>query len=1015
VSVYFDHPRLLLLALLIPPVAIIGWRALVAHDRLRRTTVVAMRCLFLGGLVVLLAGPSMRREHDHLTVIGLLDVSGSVQRFAQIPRDPEERLSYIASLRSWFRGATETKTPDDRFGLVVFDGDAIAVSAPTRAEHLDEMPDGSIVDGTSIEAAIRLGLAMFPPDTARRLVLVSDGNETTGNALEAARQAAGAEDDTGVPIDVLPIAYRVAGDVQIVDVEAPPHAQPGQTVTVRVNMEATGPATGRLTLRREGVAVDLNGDRPGRSRRIAVPAGRSVHLASVVLGETPVNRFEATFEADDPATDVLPDNNTAESFTATPSRGRILILDRRPTAHPLVELLAPSGLPVTVRTPADLPRDLLSLQNFDLVVLDDVPAFELTPDQHELLVRYVHDLGGGLIMIGGEDSFGAGGWNGTAIEEVLPLELDPPRELRLPAAALVLVLDQSGSMSRHVAGARATQQEVANEAAALAIESLRSDSLVGVVTFSSFSTEYVPLQRNEDPKAIANRVRRISAHGGTDLAPALRRAHRMLRDVQADRKRVVVLTDGQSEGADPEPIAQQMTDDNIKITTIAVGDDADHTTLRKLADIGQGEFFPVYNPKALPRVLVDSVQVINKPLIKEVPFVPVVHATGSVLTAGMADAPELGGLVVTARRPDPTASVELSHPEGEPLLAHWQAGLGRTAAFTSDLGGPWSSAWNGWSTAASFWTQLVRRIARPGVSQDAELYAEIRDGRLRITVEALGEEGYLDYLRVDGTVYPPSGKPIPVRLAQTGPGRYEGSARADAAGNYIVALNPRRGERRLAPLIGGASRPTGDEFRRYQSNLDLLDRIVQTTGGRRLDIADPAAVDLFDRSGMPTSVSLLPVWRTLLILVLAVMLLDVASRRIAWSAAGIRAALLRAVARVTPAHVKAGEAAATLASLREVSTALDDRVREDSKRARKLPEADRRPKKFERPEEKPEPSRVSAALDAFLGRREKKKQEPLEAPRDDDDTESAPPEGATETTSGLLAAKRRARERLGDQ
>ncbi|MCP3904292.1 MAG: VWA domain-containing protein [Planctomycetes bacterium] len=1022
-SISFDHPRLLLLALLIVPLTIIGWRSLAGQDRLRRTTVVVMRSLFVVALVILLAGPSTRREHDHLTVIGLLDVSGSVQRFAQIPSDPEERLSYIAALRSWFRAATSTKAPEDRFGLVVFDGDAIAVSAPTRGEHLDEMPDGIVATGTSIEAAIRLGLAMFPPDTARRLVLVSDGNETIGDAVTAARQAAGGSGDTGdaadarsVPIDVLPIAYRVAGDVQILHVEAPPHAQPGQTVTVRINLEATGETTGRLTLRREGVPVDLNGGRPGRSRRIAVPAGRSVHLAPVRLGETPVNRFVAVFEPDDADEDVLPDNNRAESFTATPSRGRILIVDRSPAGpHPLAEMLAAAQLPVTVQTPADLPADLLSLQNYDLIVLDDVPAFEMGTDQHELLSRYVNDLGGGLIMVGGEDSFGAGGWNGTAVEDVLPLELDPPRELRLPEAALVLVLDQSGSMSRHVAGARATQQEVANEAAALAIESLRSESLVGVVTFHSFATEYVPLQRNEDPEAIANRVRRISAGGGTDLAPALRKAHRMLRDVKTDRKRVVCLTDGQSEGADLEPIAQRMVDDDIKITTIAVGDDADHETLKKLAEIGQGEFFPVYNPKALPRVLVDSVQVINKPLIKEVPFVPVVRATGSTLTAGMADAPELAGLVVTAPRPDPTAVVEMSHPEGEPLLAHWQAGLGRAAAFTSDLGGPWSRGWDGWPVAEAFWTQLVRRIARPAVSQDAELYAEIRDGRLSITVEAIGEEGYLDYLRVDGTVYTPSGRSVPVRLTQTGPGRYEGSARADEPGNYIVALNPRRGERRLAPLIGGASRPTGDEFRRYRSNLDLLESIVQITGGRRLEIADPAAVDLFDRTGMPPSVSLLPAWRTLLVLALALMLLDVASRRIAWSAAAIRATLAHLVGRVTPAHVRAGEAAATLASLREVSSALDDRVRAESQRAGTLPKPAPKPRTPERPTKAapPEPSRISAALDAFLGRRAKKHDEPAEAPREADE-EPSRPDAATETTSGLLEAKRRARKRIGD-
>jgi uncharacterized membrane protein len=93
-----------------------------------------------------------------------------------------------------------------------------------------------------------------------------------------------------------------------------------------------------------------------------------------------------------------------------------------------------------VQTPNEFPADLLSLQNYDLIVLNDIAAAELATAQQQLIARYVTDLGGGLIMTGGENTFGAGGWNNTPIAEVLPIELDPPKELRLPTAALVLVL-----------------------------------------------------------------------------------------------------------------------------------------------------------------------------------------------------------------------------------------------------------------------------------------------------------------------------------------------------------------------------------------------------------------------------------------------------------------------------------------------------------------------------------------------------------------------------------------------
>jgi Mg-chelatase subunit ChlD len=1024
VNVRFDQPELLLLALLSLPLIVLGWRWLANLDRLRRATVLLLRTTVIVSLAVILAGPRTIREHDNLTVIGVLDLSGSVKRFAQLPEDPQlQRPSNVEYLRHWFRQATATRTPDDRFGLVVFDGQATVISVPVTGDYIDDNLDVRVLEGTNIADGIRMALALFPADTGKRIVLVSDGNETAGDALEAAREAAagylaGATDAGArsvIPIDVAAINYRVSADVQVLRVESPPTAQPGQTVTVRIVLAATAPTRGRLTLRREGRAVDLNGRLAGTSRQVEVPAGRSVHLAQVELDDTPINRFEAIFEALDPGAEALLENNRAESFTATPSRGAVLVLDSRPqpSENLLAKALADADIPARAEQPQMLGEDLLSLHRYDLIVLDNVASWELSPLQQELLSRYVNDLGGGLIMVGGERSFGAGGWNGSPLEQVLPVELDPPRELKLASAALVLVLDKSGSMNEHVAGTRTTQQRIANEAAAMAIESLRSESLVGVVTFDFTARVHVPMQRNDQPQRIADRVRAINSDGGTNLAPALREAHRMLREVEAERKLVVCLSDGRSHVTALDGIVQAMVVDGITLTTIAVGDDADFETLMRLADVGNGEFHPVRNPRTLPRVLVDSVQVINKPLIKEVPFAPVVRATGSTLTIGLDAAPILDGLVITAAKPDPQVSVEMEHPDGEPLLAHWQAGLGRTAAFTSDADGRWSRLWIDWPGYATFWAQLTRTVARPATSPDAELITQIAEGRLVITLEAASDKQFLDYLHVDGTVYAPGGRSVPVRLRQTAPGRYETEIEASTPGNYVVALSPRRGNRRLAPVIGGASQSASPEFRRFRSNGALLDEIADMTGGRLLDVTRPQATDLFDRQGMVPSVAALPAWQMLLWLALGLLLLDIASRRLAWGYGRWWSLARQAAARVAPSHVRGGEAAATLASLREVSAEVDRKqaslghVRQGGP-APSHPRSTRAVPQPTRPE--PEPSKVAAAINVLLG-----KSAPAEQRDEDSEKEKEPePEttGSTETTSGLLAAKRRARKKL---
>jgi Ca-activated chloride channel homolog len=1070
VPIRFDHPSLLWLILLAVPLAWIGYRTLRSMDPVRRATTLALRTILLALIVAMLAGPHAVREHDHVTTIGLIDISGSMQRFAQLPTAPDTygTQSNIDFLRWWFREATNSRRSGDRIGLVAFDGQAIAVAAPTSGEFVDDNLDMPMMEGTNIAEAIRLGLAMFPGDTGRRLVLISDGNETLGDALDAARQAAGSAGSgvaadspegvdrrTGVPIDVLPIHYRITRDVQVARLEAPPHAQPGQTITLRIILEATHEVPGRLILRREGEPIDLSPGEPGHSRHVTLPPGQSVHLAQVTLGDTPVNRFEAVFEPDDPADNLLPENARAEAFTATPSRGRTLIVTLAAATgpgHALARILDVADIPNEVVPPSLLPDDLLGLQNYNLIVLDNIPSYEISQQQQELLARYVDQLGGGLIVSGGDRSFGAGGWTRTVLADILPLELDPPKELRAPASGIVLVLDKSGSMNRPVAGARATQQEVANEAAALAIESLHSETWVGVVTFDHAPELYIPMQPNTNTQEIADRVRAIRPAGGTRIEPALRMAWDMLEGVPEplQHRHIVLLTDGISQDPTIDQFIEQMADRNVPITTIGVGDDIDADQLQMIADGTGSVFHHVRNPRTLPRVLVDSVQEFNKPLLKEGRFTPIVRATGSTLTIGMDDAPPLGGLVITGPRDDPTAILEMIHPDGEPLLAHWQVGLGRVAAFTSDLAGRWSTAWSGWSGAQQFWTQLARTIARPPVSRDAELITTIRDGRLHVVLEAADEDdGYLDYLSVAGNVYGPDGRTMPIRLRQVGPGRYEGSAPAPHAGVYVVALNPRRGQRQLTPVIGGASRATSEEFRRYVSDHVLLQEITSITGGRMLEVNDPAAIDLFDRAGMPRSASYLPIWPTLLIWSLLVLLLDVGCRRIAWDWPMVKRGVIYAVERVVPARIRAQRVILTLGTLRKVSKTFDEQQAKQAEHVRKLKGTGRvapppprlRPAQREQPgRAKPDESRVSAAIDSMLGTSPssskskgvtdgdiplspkssaapKQKSPPSagadsDSPKPSQENEQTRSDGDGSLRSKLLAAKKRARDQM---
>ncbi len=1025
-TIRFEHPEALLLLLLIPLLAWLAWRSLRWMERGRMITIIALRGILVAAVAVMLASPQRVRTHDHLTVIGLLDVSGSVRRFADLPDLPDLSVdANLEYLRRWFRAATETRTPDDRFGLVVFDGEALAISPPTRGDYVDSTLDLARVDGTNIEDAIRLALAMFPADAARRIVLLSDGAETSGDALAAARQAAGGgaamtfidADDLRVPIDVAPIAYRRAADVEIQSVDAPPAGQPGQTVAVRIVVNAAEPARGLLFLRQEGVFIDLDSGAPGAGRVVDLPAGQSVHIARLTLADTPINRLEAIFEPDNPARDALLENNAAQAFVSTPGRGRTAIVTTLEGPHPLQRALAQADIETEIIAPGGLPLSVLDLQTFDLIILENVAAYELTPEHHAALTNYVNDFGGGLIMTGGERSFGAGGWTGTELASVLPLELNPPRELRLPRAALVLALDKSGSMMQSVAGARATQQEVANEGAALAIESLRADSYIGVVSFDGGAYTTAPIQVNDDPEAIAEKVRAIRPDGATSLRAALSASRQMLSTVDADRKRIVLLTDGRTREDGLPELVEEMAAEGVVVSTIAVGDKADYALLAELAEISGGEFYPVRDPRTLPRVLVDSVQIVNKPLIKEQTFTLERTSSATSLTADLGAAPPLDGLVITAPRPDPTAIIEARHPDGDPLFAHWQAGLGRVAAFTSDAAGQWSDDWIGWPGYQAFWAQTVRTMTRPGGASDAELRTEIVDDELRMVFEVRGDEDLAadPYLDVTATVYAPNEVRRDIRLRQTGAGRFEAVTSARDAGNYIVAVKPRRAGRPLAPVIGGGSRSAGVEYQRTSSDVELLREIAAMTGGRRLEINRPEAADLYDRTGLPRTRSLLPAWRDLVVLAVLLLLLDVASRRIAWSYLAIRERIARAAAMATPSR-RGERAGATLAGLRTTNAQVEARMGRDRIEVERPT-----PRRMKR--RAATASERDAALDALSGGRGSStkaasSEEPNAAPVRDRRASKPPEDEVTppsSTTEGLFAAKRRARRQLEDE
>lgn len=931
-----DHPELLWLLLLIVPIAWLGWKRLTTVEPARRYLAIALRVGVLALLVAMLAGLRAEQHHTDLTVIAVVDQSPSMSVFGQPPvglnsQTPTNGATRTIgqAVRDYLQDASDQRGPDDRLGLVTYDAQPTVRVRPSNTETLDPGTDIDTREGTNTAQALEWAMAAkTDADTALRLVLVSDGNDTTGDALAAARAAAAA----GVVIDVLPIDYKVGEEVMVEGVYTPVEAREGQTVAVRVVLRGTTPAKGRIQLLHDRRVIDLNAGAEGTGLPItpedwsdavvlqdgqddsAIAAGGRYVLVKqidVPIANSGANRFEAIFEADTQTPlgsggaavaetgavgsqyDSVAVNNRAQSFTLVAGQGRVLVVDNVGGESGLVlpRALAERKINLDVVTPSGFPLDTAELTRYDAVVFQNVPAEMITGQQQTMLARYVNDLGGGFVMIGGPDSFGAGGWTNSIIDRsILPVACEIPSQTILPSGALAIVIDRSGSMGMPVTGSGGrTQLDIATEAAALAIQTLYPHDVVGVVGFDSFAEWVVPLQKAKDLAGIAKLARLMQEGGGTSIRAGLERAYDGLvantRDLrESSLKHIILLTDG-GDSDNFLPLINQLNRANITLSTVGVGDGHDDQLLRALALKGGGEYHPIANPQDLPQIFIKESRTIRKNLIKEINFTPQRVNTGSPVMTGLGSVPSLNGLILTGPKYDRRIEMPLRGPEGEPLFAHWQVGLGKAAAWTSDATNRWATPWMSWGGYGDFWARTVRHISRPAASREAELTAAVDGDTLRVrldTTAVLGDQAAAS-LRVQGKVLRPDGEIADITLNQVGPGIYEADAPAADSGSYILNLfltTPGSSEPQF--VAGGATRVPGEELRRFAPNTTLLREIAAATGGRVLDPADPVAANFFDPAFRYDSVSTRPLRWLLLPWLLAALLLDIANRRLAW-------------------------------------------------------------------------------------------------------------------------------------
>ncbi|MBI5724068.1 MAG: VWA domain-containing protein [Planctomycetes bacterium] len=913
---YFAQPLWLLAGLIAVPIVWWGWRSTRAFGKAKRILVIALRAICVLLLAAIAAHPTLTMAGKSMTVIVVFDRSLSIPAGRQ-----ENAMKYLSSVAS-------ARPPEDRLAFIDVAEDAYIARLPCGDVEVPRRNTSITGDQSRLADGIQLALAIAPPDTANRIVLVSDGNETSGDLAEAARAAAA----NRIPIDIVPIRYNYDREVVFRWLVLPPRASSNQTVAVRMVLNSTDTARGTiyLTLNNQGVMLDPAGGQAGA--HVVLKPGTNVKTVSVPVGTRGKYEFEATFVPDKPtdedrakgidAFDRLEQNNRASGMTFVAGPGHVLIVDSldpsddEPEAHKrpglAMELALARASIDARRTPASgLPGRLADLLDTDAIILVNLPTTKVSMLQQEMLCRYVTEMGGGLVMVGGPDSFGAGGWIGSPTARVIPVDMDPPQRKQMPKGALALIMHACEMPDGNYWG---------KETAKAAVNALSREDMAGVLEYgwgggkANWVHKLAPVG---DRKKIIAAINAMNMGDMPDFDTPMKAAYDALIAANAGQRHIIIISDGDP-GFSDKSLLDKMKKARITCSGVVVypHDPSGGQTLVNIAKATGGQHYVVSDPKKLPQIFVKEAMVVSRSLISEEKFAPAVKDGLSETIRGLGrPLPALDGYIVTTPKGG-LDQVVLAHPggDGDPILATGQQGLGRSVAFTSSADSRWGTNWLAWGGFDRFWEQTVRWASKSAQGTDCEINADISGRSISLVVEAVESQGRQpQFSSMVAQVIAPDMTTAEMPLAQIGPGEYRCEFQARAGGSHLVNVRyVKAGQDSAKPgkadtVQAVVNVPFAPEYDSLSTNESLLADVARRTGGRTLPPdaqVNPRKVKLFNHDDAAYPKIAQPLTLPLFIAFLAMFLLDVAARRIAVNWAAVRRRMAGAIKSLRPARSK---------------------------------------------------------------------------------------------------------------
>ena len=845
--------------LLLPAVAYVWWVRWGTDTSLSRrhlNLLTAIRTAIVVLLLLALMRPLLNRPGKEISSVFLVDVSNSISH------------EFLSAAIQWSGEAVETGQP----AHARFIGFAAQSAIVERAEELGSLAvyDGASVESraslspgaidqsrTNIERALRHALTSFAPHKLRRLVLITDGHETEGSLDDVLAEL----QEQGVRVFTVPAAVRAEGDSWIESVEIPGNVRAKEMNEVSVIVFSRSEKEATITLETSSARL--------ASRELSLSPGFTRIPFEVRLPDEGLVDLQARIET---AEDPFQVNDVRVETVSVGAAPKVLYVEGHlASAGYLRGALESEGLDVTVRSGANLAS--VPWSSFDAVILSDVSVKSLDDRTMRALERYVRDDDGGFIFAAGETSYGEEGYSDTIVERILPVEFRV--EEKWKDLSLIIVLDKSYSMyGRKIA--------LAKEATKAALDLLEETHRFGVITFDWNPYTTIPLQLATNKDWIKDGISRIQASAQTNIYPALERAFEQLQESPSKVKHVILLSDGKTYPDDYQELVERMTEEDITVSTVAVGEEADRELLADIADWGDGRNYFIQDAERVQQIFIEETQIALESTLIEESFIPLVKREIEAFRGIDFDtAPELKGYVSTL--PKDTAEVILEAKDEDPLLARWHYGIGRSVMFTSDVKNRWAIDWLTWDGYGKFWAQLVRKTLRRQHGAEVDFRVVRKGDVAEVELRIIDEDGhYPQGLRPALEITDPASGVHTQAMRQTAPGVYRVSVPVtispDSPWRFHLSAN---GLPEEALNKAGATRavfyPYPDEYRFYPPDATRLEAIATETGGKFRPEGSDIFADLDESASVPTEL-----WPLLAALALLFYLVDIALRRAPW-------------------------------------------------------------------------------------------------------------------------------------